>query len=138
MLEASEGPTIEAAMWVDAILSSFYIFPVAVMAAHRLRRRPFMYISAGVRRRSWPQSGSGPSCSASRRGITADAAIAPSALSLLMTLGAVALGTRYARRRQSRLVMGQLFSQLSHTDQQDLIDLVRTLPSAGMDRAASL
>jgi len=34
--------------------------------------------------------------------------------------------------------MGQLFSQLSHTDQQDLIDLVRTLPSAGMDRAASL
>jgi hypothetical protein len=128
---AWEPSIMQAATVVDLPLSFFYMLPIAIFAAHRIERRPFLWISGSfvvlvllgtLVVATW--------ATANPAGFTSEGLFLLSAAGLVPALAAIGVGTLWARRTHDAFVMRKLFVQLSRSDQRDLIDLVKTLPDA--------
>jgi hypothetical protein len=121
----------QAAIFVDIPLTFVYTLPIAVMAAHRLRRHAFLYISAAIL--ATATLATAPvlvTNSIDTAGLTKTEVVIVSALGLAAALPAIAIGTYWARRTQDVFAMRKLFAQLDRSDQHDLIELIKTLPRA--------
>ena len=123
-----------AVVLIDLPVSFFYMLPIAIFAAHRIQRRPFLWISGSLVLvlllsslvvAAWAD--------ANPAGFTKQGLLLLNAASLIPGLAATGVGTLWARRNQDAFVMRKLFAQLSRSDQSDLIDLVKTLPDARRD-----
>jgi hypothetical protein len=121
----------QAVLFIDLPLSFFYMLPIAIFAAHRIQRRPFLWISGSLVAvlllgsivvLAWAE--------ATPAGFTKQGLLLLAAASLIPGLAAIGVGTLWARRTQDAFVMKKLFEQMSRSDQRDLIDLVKTLPLA--------
>jgi hypothetical protein len=105
--------------------------PVSVIlakyAAHRIRSRPFLWISGAF---IVSQVLSEAVAYLYVRSVLGQASFSlPSAVIVcLLLVGAAGIGTWWARRTHQTYLMSCLFDQLSQTDQRELIDLVQTLP----------
>ena len=130
-LESWDPHVIQAVTLLGIPLTFVYMLPIAVVAAHRLRRRAFLYITAAVTAMTvlagavvliWGDT--------FETGFTTPGLLIISVLSFVLALAAIAIGTAWARRTQDAFVMRKLFAQLTPSDQDELIELVKTLPHA--------
>jgi hypothetical protein len=121
----------QAAIIVDIPLTFVYTLPIAAMAAHRLRRHAFLYISAAVVATTTLATATVlVTDGIDTAGLTRTEVVIVSALGVVAALPAIAIGTFWARRTQDVFAMRKLFAQLDRSDQHDLIELVKTLPRA--------
>lgn len=135
-LEERWVPNItRAAVLVDIPLTFVYMLPIAIMAAHRLRRHAFLHISAAVLISIALGTASllvtDGTDTAEATDVTETEMVTFTVWGLAVALLAVAIGTYWARRTQDVFAMRKLFAQLDRSDQQDLIELIKTLPRAG-------
>ncbi len=127
-------PYVAQALLLTSVpLTFFYTLPIAKAAAHRLRHHAFLWVTAALVATTLLGLIIVEIWDAASVGLSRRDNLLYGAAGLLAGLPAVALGTRWARRTQSAFVMKKLFRQLSPTDKNDVIDLVRTLPR---DRSA--
>jgi hypothetical protein len=131
---AWETSITQAMYLVDVPLSFFYMVPIAVFAAHRIERWPYLWIGSSlvvlVAVGTLAVAGwAGANSEQFEKG----GLWLLSAAGLIVGLAASGVGTLWARRTQDSFVMRKLFAQLSRSDQRDLRDLVKTLPDTRRD-----
>ena len=112
---------------------AFAVVPIAVYATHRIHRVPLAWVLGAV----LFQQIIDIAVEASAFGIPLPLAVASQAIVPVLLLPGILAGYWWGRRTQLSFWMSQLFTQLSSTDQRDLIALVETLPGVRLSRNAA-